>query len=190
MSENTGRSYRRTSSRYADSAPARASATTSWADKDWRSFAVGMGRVIYPPHAAQSASGPLTMTPSTLPVRPGDRRQYVREMFSDIAPRYDLLNHVLSLNIDRAWRRRAVARLGWEVWPDGGFLDACAGPRDLAPVPATRRGFRGRVVGADFALPMLHHGADKPPAGLVARVAADTLQLPFGDAGFDGAIVG
>ncbi len=119
-----------------------------------------------------------------------EKRRYVREMFSDIAPRYDLLNHILSLNIDRAWRRRAVARLGWEVWPDGVFLDACAGTLDLATVLATRRGFRGRVVGADFALPMLHHGADKPPAGLVARLAADTLQLPFGDAGFDGAMVG
>jgi len=130
------------------------------------------------------------MAPSAPPARPGDRRRYVRAMFSAIAPRYDLLNHLLSLNIDRAWRRRAVARLGWEACPDGVYLDACAGTLDLATALATRRGFRGRVVGADFALPMLRHGARKPPADRVDRVAADTLELPFGEGSFDGAIVG
>ena len=47
------------------------------------------------------------------------KRAYVRRIFSEIAPRYDLLNHVLSLNIDRGWRRAALADLGWRNRPDG-----------------------------------------------------------------------
>jgi demethylmenaquinone methyltransferase/2-methoxy-6-polyprenyl-1,4-benzoquinol methylase len=47
------------------------------------------------------------------------KRVYVRRIFSEIAPRYDLLNHLLSFNIDRAWRRKALAVLGWERKPAG-----------------------------------------------------------------------
>jgi len=109
-------------------------------------------------------------------------------MFSAIAPRYDLLNHLLSFNIDRRWRRRAVNRLGWEARPDGVYLDLCAGTMDLAAELARRPAFRGRVVGADFALPMLERG--KPKAARAVPVAADALELPFPDAAFDGALVG
>jgi hypothetical protein len=55
------------------------------------------------------------------------KREYVRRIFSEIAPRYDLLNHVLSLNIDRGWRRAAIAALGWQRQPEGTYLDLCAG---------------------------------------------------------------
>jgi demethylmenaquinone methyltransferase/2-methoxy-6-polyprenyl-1,4-benzoquinol methylase len=116
------------------------------------------------------------------------KRSYVRGMFTAIAPRYDLLNHLLSLNIDRAWRRRAVGRLAWQRAPDGTFLDACAGTLDLAAELAGQSGFRGRVVGADFVVPMLHLGRNKADA--VHPVGADTMKLPFGDAAFDGATVG
>jgi demethylmenaquinone methyltransferase/2-methoxy-6-polyprenyl-1,4-benzoquinol methylase len=109
-------------------------------------------------------------------------------MFTAIAPRYDFLNHLLSFNVDRSWRRAAVARLGWESKPDGTYLDLCAGTLDLAAALSRQRGFRGRVVGADFALPMLARGRAKAPR--VAPVAADALALPFPAAHFDGALVG
>src|SRR5207245_5314218 len=116
------------------------------------------------------------------------KRAYVRRMFAAVAPRYDLLNHLLSLNLDRAWRRAAVARLGWEARPDGVYLDLCAGTRDLAATLARATGFRGRVVGADFVVPMLARGIRKAPRA--APVAADALELPFPDGRFDGAMVG
>jgi len=112
----------------------------------------------------------------------------VRRLFTAIAPRYDFLNHLLSLNVDRAWRRAAVARLGWEARPDGVYLDLCAGTLDLAATLARAPGFRGRVVGADFVVPMLSRGVRKAPRA--APVAADALELPFPDGRFDGAMVG
>ncbi|HXM38347.1 MAG TPA: ubiquinone/menaquinone biosynthesis methyltransferase [Gemmatimonadales bacterium] len=113
---------------------------------------------------------------------------YVRGIFTAIAPRYDFLNHLLSLNVDRSWRRTAVARLGWEAKPDGVYLDLCAGTLDLAAELARRDGFRGRVVGADFVVPMLVRGRHK--ARRTAPVAADALALPFPAAQFDGGLVG
>ena len=112
----------------------------------------------------------------------------MRSLFTAIAPRYDFLNHLLSFNVDRAWRRAAVARLGWEARPDGVYLDLCAGTLDLAATLARAPGFRGRVVGADFVVPMLAGGRGKAPR--TAPVAADALELPFPDGSFDGATVG
>src|SRR5689334_24235476 len=83
------------------------------------------------------------------------KRAYVQRIFSQIAPRYDLLNHLLSFNIDKAWRRKAIAALGWERVPNGTFVDLCAGTLDVSAELAKRPGFRGRIVGADFAEPML-----------------------------------
>lgn len=124
-----------------------------------------------------------------LPVKGGDRkRAYVRGMFTAIAPRYDLLNHVLSLNVDRRWRRDAVRALGWERRPEGTYLDLCAGTLDLAATLGNDPGFRGRVIGADFVHPMLLLGKDKSAA--VRPVTADALDLPFPDRSFDGATVG
>jgi len=123
--------------------------------------------------------------------RSGDgaaKRSYVRAMFTAIAPRYDFLNHLLSFNVDRRWRRAAVARLGWEARPDGTYLDLCAGTLDLAATLARTPGFRGRVLGADFVVPMLARGKAKSDRAI--PVAADALQLPVRGASVDGATVG
>ncbi|MFI5278961.1 MAG: ubiquinone/menaquinone biosynthesis methyltransferase [Gemmatimonadales bacterium] len=125
-----------------------------------------------------------------LPATPPEKRRYVRAMFEGVAPTYDLLNRVLSLNVDRSWRREAIARLDWEARPDGVYLDACAGTLDLARSLAQRPGFRGRVVATDFALPMLRVGAAKLNGERVYSAAADTLELPIRKGAFDGALVG
>ena len=110
-------------------------------------------------------------------------------MFSAIAPRYDLLNHVLSLNIDRIWRRRAVAELRWEARPGGAYLDACAGTFDLAIELARQRAFSGHVVAADFAPAMLREGLSKIVGRPILPVCADALCLPVPSGAFDGAMV-
>ncbi len=119
----------------------------------------------------------------------GERARAVREMFSAIAPRYDLLNHLLSLNIDRYWRRRAVDRLGWEHRPDGRYLDTCAGTFDLSIELARRSGFGGHVVAVDFSQAMLRKGKPKIARRPVSPVCADALRLPAAPDSFDGAMV-
>jgi demethylmenaquinone methyltransferase/2-methoxy-6-polyprenyl-1,4-benzoquinol methylase len=108
-----------------------------------------------------------------------EKRAYVRRVFSEIAPRYDLLNHLLSLNIDVRWRRRAIAALGWQRQPAGVYVDACAGTLDLGVELAVQPGFRGTVVAADFAEPMLRAGRAKLAGRAVVPVVADALALPL-----------
>ena len=101
-------------------------------------------------------------------LRPGgggaaEKRAYVRRMFSEIAPTYDALNHLLSLNVDRRWRRQALAALDWTRRPDGLYLDLCAGTLDVATALASSAGFAGSVLGADFAEPMLRAGLARAP---------------------------
>lgn len=132
---------------------------------------------------------PPTPGRSVLPPR-DEKAATVRRMFGAIAPRYDLLNHLLSLNRDRAWRRRAVDRLLEGRPSEGRFLDACAGTFDLALELARRRGFAGRVVASDFALPMLRRGLPKLRGCPVSPLCGDALRLPFADATFDGVTVG
>lgn len=117
------------------------------------------------------------------------KRDYVRGVFEQIAPSYDLLNHLLSFNVDRRWRRRAIAALGWEREPTGCYLDLCAGTMDVAATLVRTDGFTGRVVAVDFAEPMLRAGRDKAPRGTVRPVIADALRLPLADAAISGAIV-
>ena len=119
----------------------------------------------------------------------GGKGEYVQAVFQDIAPRYDLLNHLLSFNVDRRWRRRALGALGWTRAPDGRYLDLCAGTMDVGAQLSRQPGFRGIVVGADFALPMLVAGAGKAARTTLAPVAADALRLPLRDESMDGAIV-
>lgn len=121
---------------------------------------------------------------SSVPL-PGEEKRAaaVRSMFDRIAPRYDLLNRVMTLKIDQAWRRRLLRDLA----PRDGeaLLDLCAGTMDVADL--AKRGAPGlRVVGADFSYQMLHRGVEK--TGLPAS-QADAMALPFRAARFDLATV-
>ena len=118
-----------------------------------------------------------------------EKRAYVRRIFSEIAPRYDLLNHLLSFNIDRRWRARAIAQLGIARAPAGTYLDLCAGTLDVGAQLVRTPGFSGRVIGADFAEPMLRAGRGKAGAEVLAPVTADAVQLPLRDGSMSGAIV-
>src|ERR1700693_227815 len=83
-----------------------------------------------------------------------DASRQVREMFTQIAPRYDLLNHLLSLQLDRLWRTRVARRLRPILArPDALVLDLCCGTGDLAF--ALSRSARARIIGIDFSHAML-----------------------------------
>lgn len=103
-------------------------------------------------------------------------------MFGQIAPRYDLMNHLLSLNIDRHWRRRTVERL--RIDGDAPILDTCTGTGDLAIAIRRRVGTGVPVIASDFCHPMLARGIEKvrrSPKDAVAYVEADSQRLPFPD---------
>ena len=113
----------------------------------------------------------------------------IQTIFSEIAPRYDLLNHVLSVNVDRRWRRLAVDALGDLATGPGRVLDACAGTCDMSLELAGRPEFSGSVTALDFALPMLAAARPKLRGRGVVLVCGDNLRLPFRDESFDAATV-
>jgi demethylmenaquinone methyltransferase / 2-methoxy-6-polyprenyl-1,4-benzoquinol methylase len=108
----------------------------------------------------------------------------VRRMFGQIAHRYDLLNHLLSLGIDRSWRGRTVRRVppADDAAP---ILDLCTGTGDLALAYALASGAHTPIVGADFCRPMLTIAAEKSARSKagprIALVEADAMRLPFRD---------
>lgn len=118
-----------------------------------------------------------------------EKRSYVRRIFSDIAPSYDLLNHLLSFNIDKGWRTNAISMLGWQRDPAGTYVDLCTGTMDIALELARQPGFLGTVLGADFAEPMLRVGQGKTHGRPVHPVVADALQLPLAAGKAAGVIV-
>ncbi len=138
----------------------------------------------------------------------GKDGQRIRRMFAGIARTYDLLNHLLSLNADRRWRRKAVRLL--DPQPGERILDLCTGTADLAlgiHGESARRGganadaaatSRGCIIGTDFCLEMLRLGERKLSRGRdprgdprpVVLAAADSLRLPFPDRTFDAVAVG
>lgn len=121
---------------------------------------------------------------------PEEKAKAVRGMFGAIAPRYDLLNHLLSLNMDRRWRRSAIDALLEGDSASGVYLDACAGTLDLSAELARRPEFTGRVVACDFTFSMLAEGGDKRVGLAISSVCADALCLPLPDASCAGAMVG
>src|SRR5204862_162655 len=140
------------------------------------------------------AAAPVKGTRPEGAVTEADASSKIREIFTQIAPRYDLLNHLLSLQLDRLWRARTASRLkSILVRPDAVVLDLCCGTGDLAF--ALSRARTARVVCADFAHTLLVGAREKsaalaqPSNQTVATpmpfFEADALRLPFAGASFD-----
>ena len=120
-----------------------------------------------------------------------ERNRSIGEMFSSIAPRYDFLNRLLSLGVDRRWRRLAVAET---VPPAGGrFLDVATGTADMALEILRQQGPGASVAGVDLSVEMMRVGREKcARAGRGDRVSflrAPGESLPFRDGAFDSACV-
>ena len=115
-----------------------------------------------------------------------DHARRVREMFANIAPRYDLLNHVLSANVDKRWRRRVVEKLGALLPPDARVLDVGCGTGDLSVELFEKSA--AQVTGIDFCGPMLKLAKTKAPQ--LQFIEGDALNLPFAEASFDGLTIG
>jgi demethylmenaquinone methyltransferase/2-methoxy-6-polyprenyl-1,4-benzoquinol methylase len=149
---------------------------------------------------------PIMTTPIFPPQAPGSRPKgarsereasaHVKKMFSRIAPRYDFLNHLLSLSVDRIWRRRAASKFQRVLRrTNARVLDLCCGTGDLTfamervrmKALRDRGAYRIPMVGSDFAQPMLDRAREKGRRHHRAAVfvASDALRLPFPDACFD-----
>jgi demethylmenaquinone methyltransferase/2-methoxy-6-polyprenyl-1,4-benzoquinol methylase len=140
------------------------------------------------------AAAPVKGTRPEGAVSEAEASTKVREMFTRIAPRYDLLNHLLSFELDRLWRARVAANLRPILTrPDALVLDLCCGTGDLAFCLSDAG--QARVIGADFAHAMLVRARKKGAARVSAAGAhkaapvpffeADAMRLPFADASFD-----
>ena len=127
--------------------------------------------------------------PATTAVdKSGDR---VRRMFGEIAPQYDRMNHLLSMNVDRYWRRRTVRILAPQ--PGARVLDVCTGTGDLALAFNRYLRGRGEVVACDFCPQMLEIGREKSrrldAEQSVSFHEADAQDLPWEDESFDQVVV-
>ena len=117
---------------------------------------------------------------------PESASRAVREMFTSIAPSYDLLNHLLSANVDKMWWRR-TARVFRQILRrnDAHVLDLCCGTGDMA-FALRKQGSAARITGADFSHAMLTRASAKTAAqGSVTWIEADALRLPLPDDSFD-----
>lgn len=110
----------------------------------------------------------------------------VREMFTSIAPRYDLLNHVLSFNIDRLWWWRTARKFDAILKrPNARVLDLCCGTGDMAFALGRRvASGKAQILGADFSHAMLQRAAAKGRGTTLRWIEADALRLPFPDGHF------
>jgi demethylmenaquinone methyltransferase/2-methoxy-6-polyprenyl-1,4-benzoquinol methylase len=115
-----------------------------------------------------------------------DHARRVREMFAKVSPRYDLLNHLLSANIDSRWRRRVVRKVAPLLTKGAWVLDVGCGTGDLSIELFEKTA--ARVTGIDFCRPMLKLAKAKAPG--LAFIEGDALRLPFADASFEGLTIG
>ena len=118
------------------------------------------------------------------------KKDQVEEMFNNISPKYDLLNHMLSANIDRLWRRKAINLL--KQWQPELILDVATGTADFAIAATVIKG--AKIVGIDISEGMLEVGRRKVEkknlAEIIKLIKADSENLPFENDKLDAAIVG
>lgn len=120
----------------------------------------------------------------------GERAQEVQQMFSNIAPRYDLMNRIMTFGQDQRWRKDVILRA--KLPPGGWLLDLGAGTGDLAQT-ALKHDPTIRTVAADFTLTMMRIGKKRLPDGSESRVdwmGADATMIPFRANSFDAVISG
>lgn len=121
-----------------------------------------------------------------------DKATYVKETFNSIAGRYDLMNSLMSLGMDKRWRRLAVQTVGAK--PGMHILDVCCGTGQLSLELGQVVGKEGKVTGLDFSSKMLEvaqkslHQVSNP--GNIRFVQGNAMELPFADQSFDGVTVG
>lgn len=127
---------------------------------------------------------PTDHLPGFVPER---KAAYVETMFDTIAPRYDVMNRLMTFGMDRHWRDCVVAQAAPPV--GGSALDVATGTGDIAIALARRVGPGGAVIATDFSQGMMRPGPGKAARsgvrGIVRFMAADALDLPFPDGTFD-----
>lgn len=121
---------------------------------------------------------------------PEEKRPFVQDLFTRIAPRYDLFNRLASCGMDAGWRREAMKQ--GAIQPGMRVLDLCTGTGDLALLAAKQAGRAGLVVGADMTAAMLVYAEQKGRGrGQTASwLCGDALCLPFADGQFDCITIG
>jgi demethylmenaquinone methyltransferase/2-methoxy-6-polyprenyl-1,4-benzoquinol methylase len=134
----------------------------------------------------------MTMAADTAPVDEGLRAKEparIAGMFDAIAPRYDLLNRLLSGGLDQRWRARAIRELA--LGPRDVLVDVCTGTADVALAALGSATPPGRAIGLDFSAEMLRFGLDKVRRASVplVLVQADATRLPLGDLSADAATI-
>jgi demethylmenaquinone methyltransferase / 2-methoxy-6-polyprenyl-1,4-benzoquinol methylase len=140
------------------------------------------------PAGSMPASGALGTTPAGTSDE-HSAAQAVRQMFDEIAPRYDFLNHVLSMNVDRLWWRRTARTFSHILSRSSArVLDLCAGTGDMSVAMravASRQNSSAQILALDFSHQMLQHGLLKFNAKKIQPVEADALHLPLADNSMD-----
>jgi len=111
-----------------------------------------------------------------------EKSAYVQNMFGRIAHRYDTMNRLMTLGQDQRWRRYVIKHIN--LPPNGSLLDVATGTGDIA-FEALKEYPQANVVGADFALPMMLVGKQRPGGSFIKWADADALNLPFPGQTFD-----
>jgi demethylmenaquinone methyltransferase/2-methoxy-6-polyprenyl-1,4-benzoquinol methylase len=139
------------------------------------------------PLKAKSSAAPEGISGTQPPGATDERAaaQTVQQMFDEIAPRYDLANHVLSMNVDHLWWRRTARTFAHILQRnDSRALDLCAGTGDMS-VALRAQGRSALIYAVDFSHQMLRNGLSKYSAKQIQPIEGDALQLPLPDRSVD-----